>query len=221
MSKPIRVQISGDFALFTRMELKTERFSYSVITPSAARGILDAVYYHPGILWVIDRILVQKPIRFTNVRRNEVSSKILASNILSLMNGSNSPSYISTSDDIQQRASTVLRDVSYVVEAHFELLPQKMAPTDSADKFFAIIMRRLQKGQNFMQPYLGCREFPAKVTLCTEDEPPVDKSLLGRHDLGLMLYDMDYSDPSRFTPTFFHAVMENGWIDLRGIEVLR
>lgn len=218
MPKPIRLRVWGDFALFSRPELKVERYSYDVITPSAARGIFDAIYYHPGLRWVIKKIYVQKPIRFTNIRRNEVGSKILASNILDAARGGTKPQYIVTTEDIVQRASTVLRDVSYVIEANFITVPEKMSPGDSEEKFYAIFSERVKKGRHFTQPYFGCREFTAFYELYTGEVPPV--TISDNQSLGLMLYDMDYSDPENIKPTFFRAEMKNGVIDLTDCEVL-
>lgn len=220
MPKPIRLRVFGDYALFSRPELKVERYSYDVMTPSAARGILDAVYYHPGIKWKIGRIYVEKPIRFTNVRRNEVSKKILASDLLSAANGADKPIFIDRRDAIQQRAATVLRDVSYVIEANFDLIPEKMGREDNEDKFYAIFCNRARRGKCFTQPYFGCREFPASFELVTEDSKPPEPISESR-DFGIMLYDMDYSDSQNIAPMFFHAVMVNGVVDVAGKEVLR
>ena len=121
MGMGVKVRVWGQYALFSRPEMKVERCSYDVMTPSAARGILEAVYWHPGMKWVIDKIHVVNPIRFTSVRRNEVKSKILASNVLQVYNGADKPLYISAKSDIVQRASLLLRDVEYVIEAHFEM----------------------------------------------------------------------------------------------------
>lgn len=125
MPEPIRLRVFGDYALFSRPELKVERYSYDVMTPSAARGILDAIYYHPGLRWCVKRIIVERPIRFTNIRRNEVSKKILASDLFAAANGSEKPVFIDRRDAIAQRAATVLRDVSYVIEANFDVIPEK------------------------------------------------------------------------------------------------
>ncbi len=210
------LEASGPYALFSRPELKVERVSYDMITPSAARGLLEAIYWHPGIRWKIDKIHVMEPIRFVNIRRNEVSAKLSAANALTVMKGSNEPLYISTAASIQQRASLLLRDVRYVIEAHFDLT-ENAATGDNADKFYAIIMRRLQKGQCFQQPYLGCREFPADVRAVG---PPIGKSAYeGERDLGFMLYDMDYTNPAEIKPLFFHAVLRDGVLDLSGVEV--
>ena len=124
MAMGVKVQVRGDYALFSRPEMKVERCSYDVMTPSAARGILEAIYWHPGLRWVIDKIYVQNPIRFTSVRRNEVKSKVSASNALQAYNGSDKSIYISTKEEIVQRASLILCNVSYVIEAHFEMTDQ-------------------------------------------------------------------------------------------------
>ena len=207
----IRVEVWGDYACFTRPEMKVERVSYDVITPSAARGILDAIYYHHAMRWVIDKIYVLSPIRFTNIRRNEVSSKISARNVLAVMNGGTAPLYIDTSKDIQQRASLILRDVRYVIEAHFDFLEEKAAPSDNPGKFQDIMKRRLARGQYYHQPYLGCREFPAHFRPFEGEEIRTAYPDSER-DLGYMLYDMDYSDPENIRPMFFLAIMKNGVI---------
>src|SRR5699024_6117919 len=126
MGMGVKVRVWGNYALFSRPEMKVERCSYDVMTPSAARGILEAVYWHPGMRWVIDKIHVVNPVRFTSVRRNEVKSKILAGNVLQAYNGKKDPRslYISTKAEIVQRASLLLRDVEYVIEAHFEMTEQ-------------------------------------------------------------------------------------------------
>lgn len=218
MPKPIRLRVWGDLALFSRPELKVERYSYDVITPSAARGIFDAIYYHPGLRWVIKKIYVQKPIRFTNIRRNEVGSKILASSIYEAVRGGKKPQCLVTTKDIVQRASTVLRDVSYVIEANFITIPEKMYPEDSEEKFYAIFSERARKGKHFTQPYFGCREFTAFYEPYESEVPPV--TINDNCSFGLMLYDMDYSDPENIRPTFFRAEMKSGVIDLSGCEVL-
>ena len=157
----VKVKVWGDYALFSRPELKVERCSYDVMTPSAARGILEAIYWHPGMRWIIDKIYVKNPIRFTSVRRNEVKSKVSRSNALQAYNGDERPFYISTKEDIVQRASLILCDVCYVIEAHFELT-NKANESDNAGKFKDIIMRRLKRGECYHMPYFGCREFPAQ-----------------------------------------------------------
>lgn len=214
----VKVKVWGEYALFSRPEMKVERCSYDVITPSAARGILEAIYWHPGMKWVIDKIYVQKPVRFTSIRRNEVKSKISSNNVLSVYNGADKPLYISTKSDIVQRASLLLRDVSYVIEAHFEMT-EKAVESDNPGKFKDIIMRRLKRGECYHTPYFGCREFPANFCLC-EDEK-IETAYSGEKDLGFMLYDMDFSDLDNIQPMFFRALMKDGVIILRDCEVIR
>ena len=220
MGVGVKVSVWGDYALFSRPELKVERCSYDMITPSAARGILEAIYWHPGMKWVIDKIYVRNPIQFTSVRRNEVKSKILAGNVLQVYNGADKPLYISTKEDIVQRASLLLCNVSYVIEAHFEMT-EKANASDNPGKFKDIIMRRLRRGECFHMPYFGCREFPANFALCEEEEIHTAYDVVSEKDLGLMLYDMDYSDPKNIQPMFFRAVLRHGVVDLRDCEVLR
>lgn len=126
MSKGVKINVWGSYALFSRPEMKVERCSYDIITPSAARGILEAIYWHPGLKWIIDKIYVKNPIVFTSVRRNEVKSKLSASNALTVIKGGKKPLYISTKSDIVQRSSRILQDVSYVIEAHFEMTDQSI-----------------------------------------------------------------------------------------------
>lgn len=213
----IRMEVWGEYATFNRPEMKVERMSYDVPTPSAARGMIEAVYFHPGLRWGIDRIYVLNPIQFTNVRRNEVKSKILASSAYSAMIGKGKDLYIATSQDIQQRAAMMLRDVHYVIEAHFEMT-ERANQTDNPGKFQDIVKRRLRKGQCFTQPYLGTRECTAHFRLWEADEIP---TIPETRDLGFMLFDMDYSDPNNIQPMFFRARMENGVIDLRNCEVFK
>lgn len=220
MGKGVKVRVWGNYALFSRPELKVERCSYDVMTPSAARGILEAVYWHPGMRWVIDKIHVVKPVQFTSVRRNEVKSKVLASSVLQNYNGADKPLYISTKSDIVQRASLLLKDVEYVIEAHFEMT-DRANETDNPGKFKDIIMRRLRRGECFHMPYFGCREFPANFCLCEEEKIRTAYDDVEEKDLGFMLYDMDYSDRNHIQPMFFRAVMKRGVLDLRDCEVIR
>lgn len=206
--------------MFSRPELKVERYSYDIITPSAARGILEAIYWHPGMRWIIDKIYVKNPIQFTSVRRNEVTSKISKSKMLDAYNGVGKPLYICTKDEIVQRASVLLCNVSYVIEAHFEITP-KAKDSDNPGKFKDIIMRRLRKGEFYYMPYFGCREFSAHFALCEEEEIHTAYDVVEEKDLGIMLFDMDYSDPENIKPMFFRAVMRHGVVDLRDCEVLR
>ena len=214
----VKVKVWGEYALFSRPEMKVERCSYDVITPSAARGILEAIYWHPGMKWVIDKIYVQKPVQFTSIRRNEVKSKISSNNVLPVYNGADKPLYISTKSDIVQRASLLLRDVSYVIEAHFEMT-EKAVESDNPGKFKDIIMRRLKRGECYHTPYFGCREFPANFCLCEDDK--IETAYSGEKDLGFMLYDMDFSAMDNIQPMFFRALMKDGVINLRDCEVIR
>lgn len=204
----IRVEVWGDYALFTRPEMKTERISYDVMTPSAARGLLESIYWHPGMKWCIDRIHVCSPIRFTNIRRNEVKDTISARKVKTVMEKGQGELYLATPESIQQRAAMVLRDVHYVIDAHFDLT-ENAAPGDNAGKFQDIIKRRLERGQCYSMPYFGTREFPAHFRRCTE-LPPCPDELKGVRDLGWMLLDMDYTNPQNITPRFFRASLTDG-----------
>lgn len=219
MSRGVRVRVWGDLALFSRPEMKVERCSYDVITPSAARGLLEAVYWHPGMCWKIDKIYVRKPIQFTSVRRNEVKNKVQASSALNVINGGEKPLYICSKEDIVQRAAILLRDVEYIIEAHFEMT-DKANSTDNPGKFKDIIMRRIRRGECYHMPYFGCREFPANFELFEEEKisTPYDGQ---EKDLGYMLYDFDYSDSQDIKPMFFRAVMKDGVLDVRDCEVVR
>ena len=220
MGMGVKVKVWGDFALFSRPELKVERCSYDMMTPSAARGILDAIYWHPGLKWVVDKIYVRKPIQFTSVRRNEVKSKVLASSVLQAYNGGEKPLYISSKEEIVQRASLLLCDVEYVIDAHFEMTEQAN-DTDNPGKFKDIIMRRLRRGECFHMPYFGCREFPAHFCLWEEEKIHTAYEDVEERDLGLMLYDLDYRNPEDIQPMFFRAVLKRGVLDLRNCEVMR
>ena len=217
MSQGIQLEAWGDYALFTRPELKVERVSYDVITPSAARGLIEAVFWHPGLRWHIDRIHVLNPIVFNNIRRNEVKDKILASNVRSVMAGTNKPLALYTGESIQQRASMVLTNVHYVIDAHFTMT-EKANSSDHPGKFIDIVRRRLERGQCYHQPCFGCREFPAHFRSWAGGPVP---AIHESRSLGLMLYDMDYSDPRHIQPTFFRAELVDGVLEVAGKEVLR
>src|SRR4030066_606522 len=197
MGYGIVIRVCGDYALFTRPEMKVERVSYEVITPSAARGIIEAVYWKPSIRWVIDKIHVLNEIEFTNIRRNEVSEKM-----------SEKRAYLASNEVRQQRAAMVLRKVDYVIEAHFEIIPEKCGPDDTVEKHYNMALRRLRKGQYFSAPCLGTREFDAKVELIEDGQIP-ESNLKGIKELGWMLYDMDFTDPQDIKPKFFKAEMRD------------
>ena len=210
----MKIEVWGDYACFSRPEMKVERVSYDVMTPSAARGLVEAIYWHPGMQYHIDRIYVLNPIRFTNVRRNEVKSKLLSSAALSAAKGGDAPA-LYTSQDIQQRAAMILRDVHYVIECHFNMT-DKAADGDNPGKFQDILRRRLNRGQCYHQPCFGCREFPASFREWQSgDIPTVNLN----QDLGYMLYDMDYSDQDAIQPHFFRAKLVNGVLDCHNVEV--
>ena len=213
----IQLEVWGPYALFSRPELKVERVSYDVPTPSAARGLVEAIYFHPGLRWHIRKIYVLNPIRFVGVRRNEVASKISARNVRQAAQGGGQPLYLAASQEIVQRASLLLQDVHYVIEAHFTMT-DKAAPSDNPGKFQDIVTRRMERGQCFHTPYFGCREFPAAFRRWPGGPiPTVDET----RDLGLMLYDFDYSDPQNITPTYFRARLEHGVLDTQNCEVFR
>ena len=216
VSKAIRLKVWGDNACFTRPEMKVERVSYDVMTPSAARGVLEAILWKPAIQWQIEQIDVLNPIRWESVRRNEVGSQM-----------SSRTSGLFIEDQRQQRAGLFLREVAYVIHAHF-VMTDKAGAEDNVIKFEQMFARRAEKGQCFHRPYLGCREFAAHFTLLPPDKQapePVNKT----RELGWMLFDMVHdskvdedhvhSCTDGCRPSFFKARMEKGTIDLRGIEV--
>ena len=218
----MRILVSGNRACFTRPEMKAERVSYDVITPSAARGIMEAVYWKPAIRWRIDRIVVLNEIRFETFRRNEVGSKLSYRNARAAMTKSDLV-YEPASQDRQQRATVLLKDVAYVISTHFELT-DAAGPSDTREKHYSIALRRLRKGQCFAQPYLGCREFAADVRLLEENElePRSFYADTGIRELGYMLYVMDFSKPSKPQPTFYRAMMDSGVINVAELaEVMR
>ncbi len=212
----VKIEVWGDYACFSIPSLKVERVTYDVMTPSAARGIIEAVYWHPGLRWKIDRIYVLSPIKTTSIMRNELKSKISARNAKTAMTGGKGDLYLSASSDRNQRTSTVLVDVHYVIEAHFEMTPNAN-PSDNPGKFQDIIRRRLHRGQCFHNPYLGCREFSAKFR---EYEGNEIKTIDLTDDLGYMLYDMNYENPEDIRPQFFRAKIKNGVLDLTDCEVI-
>ena len=233
------LEVAGDFACFTRPEMKVERVSYDVITPSAARAIFEAIFWKPAIRWRITRIEVLKPIRWASVRRNEVAS------VASPRSGG-----IYIEEARQQRAGLILRDVKYRLHAEFDFIPvEKRAqvrnptpewmtdaeerelfrqaesrPDEREAKYAAMFARRAARGQHFMQPYLGCREFScSSVRLVERPEQEPDQPIPDSRDLGFMLYDLDYSDPADIQPMFYRAEMVHGVITVpaEGSEEVR
>lgn len=205
----ICLEVWGDFALFTRPEFKAERVSYEVMTPSAAKGLLESIYWHPGVIYVIDRIHVCNPIRTFNIRRNERSALVSAKRARSAMEHSNAELACAGVDSIVQRGNTVLRDVRYVIEAHIEMNAEKAGRDDSLNKYYAMFNRRAEKGQCFKQPVFGIREYAAHFKPCKEiPETPGD--LRGTRYLGQMIHHLDYSNPENIRAVFFDAVLIDG-----------
>lgn len=213
---PISVEVSGDYACFTRPEMKVERVSYDVMTPSAARGILEAIFWHPGMRYVITKIHVCNPISFTNIRRNEIKDVISSKTAKELMKKHQGEPYIAACNSIQQRAAMVLKDVRYVIEARF-VMTEKANASDNPGKFLDMFNRRVEKGQCYHQPCLGVREFPAKFERSNEIYtcPP---ELVGEKDLGWMLYDMDFTDLEDIKPMFFRAKLVDGVITVPSVD---
>ena len=215
-SNPFRLKVSGENACFTRPEMKVERVSYEVMTPSAARGILEAILWKPAIKWNILQIDVLNPIKWESVRRNEVGAVISARNVQTAMNNGTGDVGLYVEDQRQQRAGLFLRDVAYVIHAEFERTDQA-GTEDSVTKFEQMFIRRASAGQCFHRPYFGCREFPVAFEFIPKEADPLP-TIGTTKDLGWMLYDMDYSGEEPM-PQFFHAQMENGSINLRNAEV--
>ena len=213
MAFGIKLHCWGEWACFTRPEMKVERVSYDVMTPSAARGVVEAIYWKPEIRWHVDRITVLNPIQFTSVRRNEVKDKIGAG-VAKAMKDSvgNLAFYVDEGDNRQQRATLMLRDVGYIIEAHIEILSGPVNIAKHLDQF----NRRARKGACFTRPYLGCREFAADFEMLEAESsvPAIDASLAGPRDLGWMLHDIDFTDPKNMQAKFFHATMQDGVIEV-------
>ena len=212
----VKVLVRGERACFTRPEMKAERVSYDVITPSAARGILEAIYWKPAIRWHIDAIDVLNEIRFDTFRRNELESKLSYRDAKAAAD-KDAPLSIIASANRQQRATMYLKHVAYVIAAHFSLT-DKAGADDTPEKHYNITLRRLRKGQHFNQPVLGCREFPASVALLErgDEVPRSHYADVDERDLGFMLYDLDFSNPESPQPLFYRAVMRRGHIDVAG-----
>ena len=199
MSYGFKIMVEGDYACFTRPELKVERVSYDVPTPGALEGMLKSVYWKPAIRYVIDKIIVFQPIDFANIRRNEVKDKVLLSAVKSQMKGNGGDPCIYTAESRSQRAAMVLKNVKYGIEFHFELTGLRCeAEMDSENKHYNIIKRRLEKGQWFRTPCLGCSEFPVKRMELVEE---FDRELISREilqmgdvDLGYMSYCVAFAD---------------------------
>lgn len=211
MTHGVRLLVSGERACFTRPEMKVERVSYDMLTPSAARGILEAIHWKPAIRWVIERIHVLRPIRFESIRRNEVADKVPPAVIRSAMrSGDLSGLRLDVTEARQQRAATILVDVAYLIDARFVMTPRAGAE-DNPGKHAEMFMRRARKGQCFHQPCLGTREFPARFALIEPGAPPPRPEAPLTRDLGFMLWDIDHA---RGTPMFFDAKLRNGVVEV-------
>jgi CRISPR-associated protein Cas5d len=227
MAYGVKLLVWGDYASFNRPEMKVERVTYDVITPSAARGVLEAIYWKPEMRWIIDRLHVLEPIRFTQVRRNEIKGVIPVKGALSAaMKGQPVELGLDVAENRQQRAATLLRNVRYGIEAHVEVLrhegPEQKPEAKHLDQF----NRRAARGQFFHHPYLGTREFPAHFELVS-DFPRCSAELSGERRLGLMLHDVEFVPDAdgtiieshegtrlRVVPRVFEAVMRDGIIDV-------
>lgn len=240
MSFGVKVEVWGDLASFNRPEMKVERVSYDVMTPSAARGILEAIYWKPQMRWVVDEIRVLRPIRFTHVRRNEIASKIPVkgkTGVTSAMKSGGGRLGIAMEDHRQQRAAMLLRDVRYGILAHIEVVDPTESDGNKLDnpeaKHLDTFRRRAAKGQCFHRPYLGTREFPASFSL-VEEFGECPEELKGSRDLGFMLHDITFIEDKkgkvvesnkgkrlRAEPRFFRADMRDGVVEVPPLETAR
>lgn len=233
------LEITGDYACFTRPEMKVERVSYDVMTPSAARAIFEAILWKPAIRWRVTRIEVCNPIRWISVRRNEVGAVLSTRNVEAAMRAGSGNLALHIEDDRQQRAGLFLRDVRYRLHARFERVAggtrngnfphlagrlddaaeRDVAKAPESDaKYAAMFERRARKGQCFNQPYLGTREFSCAFRLANPGAEPFEcpVELAGTRDLGWMLYDMDFGPPPHANPKplFFRASLRDGALDV-------
>ena len=206
------LELSGSYACFTRPEMKVERVSYDVMTPSAARACFEAILWKPAIRWHVRKIEVLKPIRWINLRRNEVASVVSTRNVETAMKNGKGDLGLYIEEDRQQRAGLFLRDVAYRVHADLEFLAARDSEA-SATKYYEMFERRATKGQCVNQPYLGCREFAAAFRLIA-DPSAEPAPIVETRDLGFMLHDLDFSKPSDPQPHFFRARLENGAVSV-------
>jgi CRISPR-associated protein Cas5d len=239
MTKSYCIEVSGDFACFTRPEMKVERVSYDIMTPSAARAVFESIVWKPAIHWRVTKIEALKPIKWISVRRNEVGAVASTRNVQTAMSAGSGDLGLYIEDERQQRAGLFLRDVAYRIHAYFELrnpsfhkahFPHlskvpvnrgeedlQTMPDNNAAKFLSMFERRASRGQCVNQPYLGCREFACSFRL-VEDLKAEPEPIGETKDLGWMLYDMDYSDPADPKPRFFQARLNNGVVNIPAWE---
>ena len=207
------LEVTGDFACFTRPEMKVERVSYDVMTPSSARAVFESILWKPAIRWHVSKIEVLKPIRWVSIRRNEVGAVISVRNAQEAMNKGSGNLALNIEDERQQRAGLFLRDVAYRIHAHFELLPNT-GENNTIGKFLDMFERRAGKGQCINQPYLGCREFACNFRLVDTAQAQID-TIMETRDLGWMLYNMDYAKTAATPqPRFFRAQLKNGVLNV-------
>lgn len=213
-SEPFRLLVWGRNACFTRPEMKVERVSYDVMTPSAARGILEAILWKPAIRWLVTEIDVLKPIKWESVRRNEVGAVISTKAAEQVMKRGRGNLGLYIENERQQRAGLFLRDVAYIIHAFFEMT-ESASDSDNIVKFQEMFLRRARKGQCFHRPYLGCREFPAHFNLISQ-KAQSPKLINESGDLGWMLLDLDYSGKEP-EAQFFRAKLEKGRLKVPSI----
>jgi len=214
--KPYCLEVSGDFACFTRPEMKVERVSYDVMTPSAARAVFEAIFWKPAVRWRVRKIEVLKPVRWINLRRNEVGAVVSVRNVQTAMNGGDSVLALNIEDERQQRAGLFLRDVAYRIHADLDIRTDRLDQSPPA-KYRAMFERRAEAGQCVNQPYLGCREFAAHFRYIPDsaaEAPAIAES----RDLGWMLHDLDFNNPNDPQPRFFRAQLQNGVIEVPAFD---
>lgn len=210
------LEVTGDYACFTRPEMKVERVSYDVITPSAARAVFEAILWKPAIRWHIRKVEVLKPVRWMNLRRNEVASVVSTRNVQTAMKNGKGDLGLYIEDDRQQRAGLFLRDVAYRLHADLEFFPEK-DPGANSNKYQIMFERRAKNGQCVNQPYLGCREFAAHFRLV--EDPSKEAAPIGMDEkLGYMLHDLDFSDPNDPQPKFFRAEVKGGVMEVPELD---
>jgi CRISPR-associated protein Cas5d len=203
-SQEFSLRIRGGMACFTRPEFSTERLSYELMTPSAARGVLDAVLWKPAIRWEITSIALLNPVRRIEFRRNEVNSRVSTQNALRASRGGDQMSEFFADEDRAQRNTLALREVDYGVTARLQMT-SRAGDEDSIEKFRAMFVRRVEKGQQHYQPYLGCREFPATVEFWDGKPAPLANET---RELGWMLHDIEFGSQNQ--ARFFPARLEHG-----------
>jgi CRISPR-associated protein Cas5d len=209
------LEINGDFACFTRPEMKVERVSYDVITPSAVRAVFESILWKPAIRWQPEKVEVLSPIRWTTIRRNEVGSKVSTTGVRTALQRGVGALALYVEEDRQQRASLLLRDVRYRITASFSLT-DKAGAEENTQKFAEMFVRRAAKGQCINQPYLGCREFACDFRSVDPVAEPatIPEELRGERDLGWMLYDLDFTDTASPQPRFFRARLIDGVVNI-------